>query len=224
MPGKPSTSVAVLALALAACAPAHPPGPSEPAWSTPTATTPSTVRDGGPAPGTDDDGDGVTAWNDLCPDRAEDADDFEDDDGCPELDDDEDGRPDRDDACPEVAAATADGCPAGGAVTLADAAAQSIGFRPGKADLDPAARQILDAVAATLAGHPEVEQLDLIGFRAASERHDGLDLRRAQVAARYLERQGVAAERLAVRGDGVAPDASPLKARVDVRVRLAVAR
>jgi outer membrane protein OmpA-like peptidoglycan-associated protein len=95
---------------------------------------------------------------------------------------------------------------------------------PGKADLDPAARQILDAVAATLAGHPEVEQLDLIGFRAASERHDGLDLRRAQVAARYLERQGVAAERLAVRGDGVAPDASPLKARVDVRVRLAVAR
>ena len=83
MPGKPSTSVAVLALALAACAPAHPPGPSEPAWSTPTATTPSTVRDGGPAPGTDDDGDGVTAWNDLCPDRAEDADDFEDDDGCP---------------------------------------------------------------------------------------------------------------------------------------------
>lgn len=224
MPGKRSTSVGALALALAACAPAHPPGPSEPAWSTPTATTAAAARDGGPAPGTDDDGDGVTAWNDLCPDRPEDVDDFEDDDGCPDLDDDEDGRPDREDACPEVAAATADGCPVGGAVTLADAAAESIGFRPGKADLDAAARQVLDAVAATLAGHPEVEQLDLIGFRAASERHDGLDLRRAQAAARYLESQGVAAARLAVRGDGVASDAAPLKARVDVRVRLAVQR
>ncbi|MBL8624086.1 MAG: OmpA family protein [Myxococcales bacterium] len=225
MRGKPSISALAGALALAlGCAPSHPPGPSEPEWSTAPTVTAAAPGGAAGASATDDDGDGITAWNDLCPDRAEDPDDVEDDDGCPDLDDDEDGRPDSEDGCPEIAAATADGCPAGGAVTLADAAAQAIGFRPGKADLDVAARQVLDAVAATMAAHPEVEQLDLIGYRAASERHDGLDLRRAQVAARYLESQGVAAARLAVRGDGVAPDAAPLKARVEVRVRLAVQR
>ncbi len=223
MRGPRSTSAAgALALALAACAPAHPPGPSEPAWSTPTTTSPAPRDAGAAAPGSDDDGDGITAWGDLCPDRAEDVDDFEDDDGCPDLDDDEDGRPDAADACPEIAAATADGCPAGGAVVLADAADQAIAFRPGKADLDATARMILDAVAATLAGHAEVAQLELVGYRGAGERADGLDLRRAQAAARYLEAKGVAADRLVVRGDGVA--AGAIKAGVELRVRLAVQR
>jgi len=223
MRGKPSTSLGALALALAVgCAPSHPPGPSEPEWSAPPPVAVVAPTAATTASATDDDGDGITAWNDLCPDRAEDADDFEDEDGCPELDDDDDGRPDSDDACPEIAAATADGCPAGGTVVLADPADQSIAFRPGKADLDATARMVLDAVAATLAGHAEVAQLELVGYRAAGERGDALDLRRAQAAARYLEAKGVAADRLVVRGDGLATGA--IKAGVAVRVRLAVQR
>ncbi len=52
-----------------------------------------------PKPG-DRDGDGFTDDVDKCPDEAEDKDNFEDDDGCPELDNDADGIRDRDDKCP----------------------------------------------------------------------------------------------------------------------------
>jgi outer membrane protein OmpA-like peptidoglycan-associated protein len=52
-----------------------------------------------PKPG-DRDGDGFVDPEDKCPDDAEDKDDFQDDDGCPELDNDADGIRDRDDKCP----------------------------------------------------------------------------------------------------------------------------
>ncbi len=52
-----------------------------------------------PKPG-DRDGDGLIDPDDQCPDEAEDKDDFEDADGCPELDNDADGIRDRDDKCP----------------------------------------------------------------------------------------------------------------------------
>lgn len=47
----------------------------------------------------DADGDGLMDAEDACPDAAEDFDDFEDDDGCPDLDNDADGVPDADDKC-----------------------------------------------------------------------------------------------------------------------------
>lgn len=226
MPVKRSTSLAALWLAapwLAACAPTRPPASGEPQWSEPTRMSGPTAGGATASSATDDDGDGITAWNDLCPDRAEDVDDFDDDDGCPDLDNDEDGKPDADDDCPEVAAATADGCPAGGAVVLADAAVEHVGFRAGKAELDAAGRGVLDALAQTMAGHPEVELIEVAGLRAPSER-DGVDRVRAEVAARYLESRGVAADRLVVRGEGVAAATDAIKARVDLRVRLAVGR
>jgi outer membrane protein OmpA-like peptidoglycan-associated protein len=54
--------------------------------------------------------------DDDCPTDPEDADGFEDWDGCPDLDDDRDGIPDADDACPREAedvdgVADEDGCP-----------------------------------------------------------------------------------------------------------------
>jgi len=49
--------------------------------------------------GPDKDRDGNPNRKDECPDEPEDVDDFEDDDGCPDLDDDKDGIPDEDDAC-----------------------------------------------------------------------------------------------------------------------------
>ena len=52
------------------------------------------------SPSNDDrDGDGIKNGPDKCPDTPEDADGFEDDDGCPDLDDDKDGIADTDDEC-----------------------------------------------------------------------------------------------------------------------------
>ena len=48
----------------------------------------------------DRDGDGLKDDVDRCPDRPEDADDFEDSDGCPDPDNDRDSIPDVDDRCP----------------------------------------------------------------------------------------------------------------------------
>jgi hypothetical protein len=60
----------------------------------------------------DVDGDGLEAEIDQCRELPEDADGFEDDDGCPEVDDDQDRVPDGEDRCPrEAGPGTADGCP-----------------------------------------------------------------------------------------------------------------
>ncbi len=65
---------------------------------------------------TDTDEDGVVDRFDHCIDRPEDADGFQDEDGCPEIDNDGDGVLDTDDACVNVmedmdAFQDADGCP-----------------------------------------------------------------------------------------------------------------
>jgi OOP family OmpA-OmpF porin len=48
----------------------------------------------------DNDNDGITGVNDLCPNDEEDIDGFEDEDGCPDFDNDSDGVADGDDKCP----------------------------------------------------------------------------------------------------------------------------
>jgi outer membrane protein OmpA-like peptidoglycan-associated protein/outer membrane protein W len=53
-----------------------------------------------PPPPSDPDGDGIVGDADKCPDKAEDKDTFQDDDGCPDLDNDGDGIPDTADKCP----------------------------------------------------------------------------------------------------------------------------
>jgi OOP family OmpA-OmpF porin len=67
----------------------------------------------------DRDHDGIKDDVDDCPDRAEDIDGFQDDNGCPEPDNDEDGTFDVDDACPNDAGKPSkdpnkNGCPASG--------------------------------------------------------------------------------------------------------------
>ncbi len=66
--------------------------------------------------GRDSDGDGIPDADDKCPAEAEDLDDFEDADGCPEPDNDHDGLVDVRDKCPKDAEDVdgfedADGCP-----------------------------------------------------------------------------------------------------------------
>jgi outer membrane protein OmpA-like peptidoglycan-associated protein len=68
------------------------------------------------SPDPDRDRDGIPNVTDRCPDRAEDPDGFQDDDGCPEDDNDRDGILDPDDACPNDAEdkdyfEDEDGCP-----------------------------------------------------------------------------------------------------------------
>jgi OOP family OmpA-OmpF porin len=53
-----------------------------------------------PDPLADRDGDGIPDVHDKCPDEPEDADGFEDNDGCPDPDNDQDGIPDTADKCP----------------------------------------------------------------------------------------------------------------------------
>ncbi len=70
----------------------------------------------GTAPITDIDGDGLLGKLDQCQDRAEDKDQYQDDDGCPDLDDDGDGFVDSKDECPRDredidGVADSDGCP-----------------------------------------------------------------------------------------------------------------
>ncbi|MBW2462747.1 MAG: OmpA family protein [Deltaproteobacteria bacterium] len=74
---------------------------------------PEPVEDPGPV---DTDGDGYPDDEDNCPDGAEDLDEFEDEDGCPDPDNDGDGVPDPDDQCPNDAEdldefEDEDGCP-----------------------------------------------------------------------------------------------------------------
>jgi outer membrane protein OmpA-like peptidoglycan-associated protein len=64
----------------------------------------------------DTDGDGLPDSEDACPTEAEDFDDFEDSDGCPEADNDNDGVLDADDKCPadkedKDGFQDSDGCP-----------------------------------------------------------------------------------------------------------------
>ncbi len=64
----------------------------------------------------DPDGDGLRYDDDQCPLDPEDRDQFEDEDGCPDLDDDKDGIPDLEDECPlkpedRDGYADEDGCP-----------------------------------------------------------------------------------------------------------------
>ncbi len=66
----------------------------------------------------DRDGDGYQDDQDACPDKPEDFDGFEDEDGCPDPDNDQDGILDVDDACPDIPEdfdgdEDADGCPEG---------------------------------------------------------------------------------------------------------------
>lgn len=69
-----------------------------------------------PAVNPDRDGDGIPNDRDQCPDKAEDKDGFQDDDGCPDTDNDNDGILDAKDKCPDQAEdkdgfQDDDGCP-----------------------------------------------------------------------------------------------------------------
>ncbi len=89
----------------------------------------------------------------------------------------------------------------GGKINILD----KVYFETGKAAIKPVSFPILDAVAATLVGNPEIELLEIQGH--ADERGDDnanlrLTAARTQSVKAYLEKKGVAGNRLVANGYG----------------------
>jgi outer membrane protein OmpA-like peptidoglycan-associated protein len=167
---------------------------------TTTAVVTSTDSRGGAG---DRDRDGVRDDVDLCPQAAEDADDHDDGDGCPDRDDDGDRVPDVDDRCPREAETyngidDDDGCPDRGRVILTSSAVQILDqlyFRADDATLAPTSGPLLDAVAATLRGNPDLTRVEVAGHAAADEGDPwALSARRAAAVRTALRDRGVGQE------------------------------
>ncbi|MCS6914810.1 MAG: OmpA family protein [Myxococcales bacterium] len=168
-------------------------------------------EDGCPEP--DNDRDGILDVDDLCPNDPEDRDHFEDHDGCPDPDNDKDRILDVDDRCPNEPETyngfeDEDGCPDKGRVIVRRGKLEildKIYFETDKAIIKPISYPILDAIAATLKGNPQILLIEVQGH--ADERgEDDYNMRltedRAQAVRTYLIDKGVEAGRLQARGYG----------------------
>lgn len=172
-----------------------------------------------PATPEDSDHDGIPDEEDRCPISAEDKDQFEDDDGCPDPDNDEDGILDAQDRCPLEAETQnghedEDGCPdvAPASAPQAKVSAegdrievnQQVQFKRRQAELDPASYPLLRAVARILRAHPKVALL-VQGHTDSGgneQQNQALSQQRADSVRDFLIKEGIAAERLQARGYG----------------------
>jgi OOP family OmpA-OmpF porin len=153
----------------------------------------------------DSDGDGVFDDKDKCPDTPAGA--AVDNDGCP-LDSDGDGVADYLDKCPNTARrmeVDETGCPK--IIKKGEKIILDVKFATNSADPDEASREILDGVAQTMKDYPEIK-IAVRGFTddVGSEAYNRqLSDRRARAVMGYLERQGVAANRMSAKGYGEDP-------------------
>jgi OmpA-OmpF porin, OOP family len=168
-------------------------------------------EDGCPDP--DNDKDGILDVDDLCPNEPEDKDGFEDEDGCPDPDNDKDRILDKDDKCPNDPETyngfeDEDGCPDKGKVVLRRGKLEildKIYFETDKAEIKPISFPLLDAIAATIKGNPQLQLIEIQGHADERGNDDyNLDLteRRSQAVRRSLEERGVEPERMRARGYG----------------------
>src|SRR5580698_5828413 len=161
----------------------------------------------------DRDGDGIPDDIDKCPDDPEDKDNFEDADGCPDPDNDNDRILDKDDKCPNEPETyngyqDADGCPDKGKVIVHKGKLEildKIYFETDKDEIKSVSFPLLDAIAATINGNPQIEMIEIQGH--ADERGDdahNLDLteRRAHSVRVALEQRNVLPSRLKSHGYG----------------------
>jgi OmpA-OmpF porin, OOP family len=168
-------------------------------------------EDGCPDP--DNDKDGIPDKLDLCPNDPEDKDNFEDEDGCPDPDNDKDRILDAQDKCPNEpetynGVEDEDGCPDKGMVIVQRGKLEildKIYFETDKDVIMERSFPLLDAIAATIKGHPEIALIEIQGH--ADERGDdehNMDLtdRRARSVMRALEDRNVELGRLRSRGYG----------------------
>jgi len=147
----------------------------------------------------DSDGDGVRDSMDKCPGTPAGA--AVDADGC-ELDGDNDGVVDRLDECPDSAPGVQvdiKGCEIKEEITL-----QGVNFESNSDRLLSSATSVLDDAAATLRKNPSIK-VEVAGHTdadGAAEYNESLSARRAATVHDFLANNGVAADRMTVRGYG----------------------
>ncbi len=164
-------------------------------------------------PDRDNDNDGVLDTDDLCPNDPEDRDGFEDANGCPDPDNDHDRIPDTRDRCPNEPETyngneDQDGCPDQGQVVVEEGQIrilQAINFETDSARIRPDSIPIVEAVARTLVGNPQITLVQVQGH--ADERgNDDHNLRltqdRAAAVVEALVERSVARDRLHSAGFG----------------------
>ena len=159
----------------------------------------------------DADGDGIDDGRDACPNDAEDKDQFEDDDGCPDLDNDRDRILDKDDKCPNEpetynGVADDDGCPDRGSVRIwPQYRIEPLMFARGGAVLEPSLLPIVDAIAAAIKHEVDCRVVELAGHTSDDERRpEALATARAEAVRAALIARGVAPEQLTVRSRAAA--------------------
>ena len=150
------------------------------------------------------DGDGIADVNDLCPGEPEDRDGFQDGDGCPDFDNDQDRIADARDQCPSDpetynGASDEDGCPDRGVVRIEEsniAILDQIYFERGRSRVAPASQPIVEAIAATLNGNPQISGVEIEGH-ASDDEGDAVTLssERAGAVRQALIARGVARTR-----------------------------
>jgi outer membrane protein OmpA-like peptidoglycan-associated protein len=168
-------------------------------------------EDGCPDP--DNDQDGILDVDDLCPNDPEDKDNFEDTDGCPDPDNDKDRILDVNDSCPNDPETyngfqDEDGCPDRGNVIIEEneiIILEKIYFATDSAEILPRSFPIVDAVAATLIGNPQITLVEIQGHadeRGADDYNLRLTADRAASVVQALGQRGVSLSRLRSAGYG----------------------
>jgi outer membrane protein OmpA-like peptidoglycan-associated protein len=168
-------------------------------------------KDGCPDP--DNDKDGILDKNDMCPNNPEDKDGFQDKDGCPEPDNDQDRILDVNDACPNDPETyngfeDKDGCPDRGKVMIEEnqiIILEKIYFETDSAEIQSRSYPIIDAVAATLIGNPQITMIEIQGHadeRATDEYNIRLTRDRAAAVLEALVQRGTDRRRMRSAGYG----------------------
>lgn len=174
----------------------------------------------------DQDRDGIKDDIDACPNAAEDIDDFEDDNGCPDLDNDDDGVLDVDDACPNVRGVPSanpdkNGCPKPvesrpprrdpppkppAFVGTTDIfVLKEVQFETASAKILPASDETLEGVATILKNRSDLTLVEIQGHadeRGGEAYNLGLTKRRAASVLEALVERGVERGRLRSIGFG----------------------
>ena len=154
----------------------------------------------------DGDGDGIPDLDDLCLNDPEDLDGFEDKDGCSDPDNDKDRVLDASDQCPNDPETyngidDEDGCPDRGRVMVTDTRIEildKVYFSHQSATVRSPSMPIVDAIAATLIGNPDIGSIAIQGHAARGEKDAwGLSQRRAAAVQVLLRERGVTTELVA---------------------------
>lgn len=164
-------------------------------------------------PDLDNDGDGIPDEKDLCPNDPEDVDGFQDEDGCPDVDNDGDRILDVDDTCPNDPETyngheDEDGCPDKGLVIVEDTQItilEKVYFETDSAIIKSRSFALLDAVAATLNGNPQITLVEIQGHadeRGSDQYNVKLTRARAASVMNALIERGVLKDRLRSGGYG----------------------